>query len=605
MSKIYSTALIGVAACLSLLSTASIAQTATIAASHALSDHSLSGHSANSSAISSAPTANSFRDTAALAPIGTGLVSSADPRVSEAGREMLRKGGSATDAAMAMMLALSVVEPQSSGIGGGGLLLHHDAKTNRLQTIDGREKAPASADESLFLDDDGAPQGFFAAFQGGQSVGVPGNIRLMATAHANWGKLPWADLFQPAIKLAGEGFIVNDVLASRLDRLAQIWARFPDAQAIYWRDGRPMVAGDRVVNPALATLLSDVAKNGPDAFYTGPAGQAIVAAVAETEVNPVTLTLADLAAYEAKERAPVCGRYRGYKVCGMGPPSSGATTILQILGSIQRFDMAAMGKNDPRSWHVIAEAMQLAYADREKYLGDADFVNVPVNAMLDPAYLASRGALISIDSALGDYIAGTPQGAEPRTAGVSSEVAGTTHFVAVDADSNVVSMTSTVEGPFGSQLIASGFFLNNELTDFTFAPMRDGAPVANRVQPGKRPLSSMSPTIVYDANDKVVLAIGSAGGKRIIMHVTKALIGVLDFDLHVDEAIALPNIYFGGGSVIVEEGTFLADMREELAALGQPVVVRDITSKLNGAQRLEQGWLGAADPSSPGIALTQ
>ena len=546
-----------------------------------------------------------FRENAALAPADTGVVSSADPRVSEAGRDILRKGGSATDAAMAMMLALTVVEPQSSGIGGGGFLLHHDAATNRLQTIDGREKAPMSADESLFLDDDGKPQKFLDAFQGGQSVGVPGNIRLMARAHANWGKLPWADLFQPAIKLASDGFIVNDVLASRLQRVADLWGRFPDARAIYWNDGRPKKAGDRVVNPDLAKLLIDVATNGPDAFYTGLNGRNIVDEVSTTAVNPVKLTMEDLAAYEVKERAPVCGRYRGYKICGMGPPSSGATTVLQILGSLQNFDMGAMGKDDPRSWHVIAEAMQLAYADREKYLGDADFVNVPVNAMLDQAYLDTRGALISLEKSRTDYPAGTPKGSEPRTAAVSSEVAGTTHFVVVDKDGNVVSMTSTVEGPFGSQLIANGFFLNNELTDFTFAPMRDGAPVANRVQPGKRPLSSMSPTIVYDANDKVVLAIGSAGGKRIIMHVTKTLIGVLDFGLTVDEAIALPNIYFGGGAVVVEEGTFLADMKDALAAFGQPVVTSGIASKLNGAQRLESGWLGAADPSSPGVALAE
>lgn len=543
--------------------------------------------------------------TSATAQPGKGVVSSADPRATAAGQEMLRKGGSATDAAMAMMLALTVVEPQSSGIGGGGLLLHHDAATGELSTIDGRETAPASATDRLFVDANGKPLPFIEAFQGGRSVGVPGNIRLMALAHSKWGKLPWADLFAPAIRLADEGFVVNDALANALARLAPIWARFPDARSIYWNATSPKVTGDRVTNPALAELLRAVAKGGPDAFYTGKHGQALADAVSKASVNPVPMTMADLAAYQAKERPPVCSRYRGYKVCGMGPPSSGATTVQQILGMLQPHAIGAMGKDDPRTWHLIGEAMQLAYADREQYLGDADFVSVPVNGLLDPAYVASRAALIDPARALNRYEAGNPPGAEPRTAAVSSEVAGTTHFVAVDGAGNIVSMTSTVEGPFGSQLIANGYFLNNELTDFTFAPEKNGAPVANRVQPGKRPLSSMSPHIVYDALDRPVLAVGSAGGKRIIMHVTKALIGVIDFGLPAGDALALPNIYFGNGSLMVEGKTGLGGMNEALAAFGQPVVVTELGSKLNAVQFRQGTWTGYADPRSPGIALSQ
>lgn len=543
--------------------------------------------------------------TSATAQPGKGVVSSADPRATAAGQEILRKGGSAADAAMAMMLALTVVEPQSSGIGGGGLLLHHDAATGALSTIDGREMAPASASEKLLLGADGKPLPFIDAFQGGRSVGVPGNIRLMAMAHQKWGKLPWADLFAPAIRLADEGFVVNDALANALARLAPIWARFPDARAIYWNATGPKVTGDRVTNPALAELLRAVAKQGPDAFYSGKHGQALVDAVSKAPVNPVPMTLADLAAYQAKERPPVCSRYRGYKVCGMGPPSSGATTVQQILGMLQPHDISGMGASDPKTWHLIGEAMQLAYADREQYLGDADFVSVPVNGLLDPAYVASRAALIDPAKALSRYEAGTPPGAGPRTAAISSEVAGTTHFVAVDGAGNVVSMTSTVEGPFGSQLIANGYFLNNELTDFTFAPEKNGAKVANRVQPGKRPLSSMSPHIVYDAADRPVLAVGSAGGKRIIMHVTKALIGVIDFGLPAGEALALPNIYFGNGSLMVEGKTDLGGMNEALAAFGQPVVVSDLGSKLNAAQFDGKAWTGYADPRSPGIALAE
>jgi len=542
---------------------------------------------------------------AAVAEQGKGLVSAADPRAAAAGQEILRQGGSAADAAMAMMLALTVVEPQSSGIGGGGFLLYHDAASDRLETIDGREAAPASASPALFLDAEGKPMSFLDAFQGGHSVGVPGNIRLLAMTHAKWGKLEWAKLFAPAIRLAEDGYVVNDALAERLGQLAPLWARFPEARAIYWQDGRPKKAGERVTNPALAKLLRQVAEKGADAFYTGPAGDAIVNAVSNAAVAPVSFTRADLAGYRAKERTPVCGRYRGYKICGMGPPSSGATTVLQILGMLQGRDLGKLGKDSPAAWHLIGEAMQLAYADRERYLGDSDFVRVPLNGLLDPAYLAARGALIQADSALASYDAGTPPGAAPRTAAISGERSGTTHFVAVDGAGNIASMTSTVEGPFGSQLIANGFFLNNELTDFTFAPERDGAPVANRVKPGKRPLSSMSPTIVYDADDRPVLAIGSAGGKRIIMHVTKALIGYIDFGLPIDQAIALPNIYFGRGALLVEQDTPLAAMREALAGFGQPVVVTDLGSKLNAAEWRDGHWVGAADPRSPGVALAQ
>ena len=538
-------------------------------------------------------------------PAYKGVVSSADPRAAEAGQTILRKGGSAADAEMAMMLALTVVEPQSSGIGGGGFLLYHDSKTGRIATIDGRETAPSSADEKLFLGPDGKPVDFLSAFQGGHSVGIPGNIRLMAMAHEKWGKLPWADLFAPAIQLAEQGYVVTPVLQDRLARVKSLWTNFPEARAIYWQDGRPKQVGDTVRNPKLAALLRSVAAKGPDAFYTGENAAAIIDATGNARLNPVKITQADLSAYKAIPRDAVCMMYRVYKVCGMGPPSSGATTVLQILGTLRPFDMKALGKDSPESWHLISEAMQLAYADREKYLGDPAFVEVPVAGMLSDTYLAQRSALVKPGSALGTYEAGTPPGAERRTAAISHEVAGTTHFVAVDSEGNIASMTSTVEGPFGSQLVANGYILNNELTDFTFAPEKDGAPVANRVQPGKRPLSSMSPTIVYDASGKPVLALGSAGGKRIIMHVTKTLIGVLDFDLPLEQAIALPNIYFSGDAVLVENGTYLAALAPQLSKLGQTVVATDLDSKVNGAQWMGGRWMGAADLRSPGVALNE
>ena len=533
-----------------------------------------------------------------------GVTSSADPRVTDAGMEMLRQGGSAADAAMAMMLTLTVVEPQSSGIGGGGFLLYQDNAKGILSTINGRETAPAAATSDRFVGPDGKPLGFLEAFQGGRSVGVPGNVQLMAQAHQKWGKLPWATIFKPAIRLSQKGFIVNKTLESRLAAIQGLWPNFDEARTTYWRDGKPLKAGMTFKNPKLAATLALLAKKGPDAFYTGPIASQIVHAVTTSKLSPGDMTMTDLAQYRAKEQQAVCAPYRVYVVCGMAPPSSGATTVLQILGTLQRFDLKAMGKDSPQSWYLIGQAMQLAYADREKYLGDDAFVNVPVAGLLNPEYIKERSALIDPEKARADYPAGNPPGAAPRTAAISSEVAGTTHFTAVDKNGNIANMTSTIEGPFGSQLMAGGFFLNNELTDFTFAPEKDGAPVANRVVGGKRPLSSMAPTVVFDRDGRAVLALGSAGGKRIIMHVTKTLIGVIDFGLPLQQAIDLPNIYFGGGGLEVEQNSMLSAMADGLGKFGQKVRPVDLGSKVNGAQRIGNSWTGAADPRSEGTSAT-
>jgi gamma-glutamyltranspeptidase / glutathione hydrolase len=533
-----------------------------------------------------------------------GVTSSADPRVTDAGMEMLRQGGTAADAAMAMMLTLTVVEPQSSGIGGGGFLLYQDAAKGVLSTINGRETAPSAATPDRFVGPDGKALGFLQAFQGGRSVGVPGNVRLMAEAHKKWGKLAWAKLFKPAIRLAEKGFVVNKTLESRLQGIQPLWSNFDEAKSIYWVNGAPVKLGATFKNPKLAATLKLIAKKGPDAFYKGKIAGQIVNVVTTSKLSPGDMTMSDLAQYRAKEQQAVCAPYRVYVICGMGPPSSGATTVLQILGSLERFDLTATGQDNAQSWHLVAEAMRLAYADREKYLGDSDFVDVPVKGLLDPQYIKQRSALIDPKKARADYPAGNPPGAGARTAAISSEVAGTTHFTAVDANGSIANMTSTIEGPFGSQLIAGGFFLNNELTDFTFAPEKNGAPVANRVVAGKRPLSSMSPTIVFDRDGKAVLALGSAGGKRIIMHVTKTLIGVIDFGLPLDKAIALPNLYFGDGQIEVEQETSLAAMSGELAKYGQKVSPVDLGSKVNGAQLTSNGWVGASDPRSEGSSAT-
>jgi gamma-glutamyltranspeptidase/glutathione hydrolase len=534
-----------------------------------------------------------------------GAVTSADPRATEAGQAILRQGGSATDAAMTMMLALTVVEPQSSGIGGGGFLVHHDARAGKLETIDGRETAPAAATPRRFLGADGKPMGFREAVPGGRSVGVPGNIRLMALAHRKWGRLRWARLFTPAIRLAEDGFSATRALAGASANMAGNWADFPTIRALYTANGQPLAEGAMVRNPALAALLRKVAADGPDAFYTGDNARALVAAVNAGKGAPGDMTVADLAGYRARERAPVCSTYRVWRVCGMGPPSSGATTVLGILGMLERFDLKALGPNSPQSWHLIAEAMQLAYADREKYLADADFKAVPVAGLIDREYLRRRSGLISPLRALGAYAAGNPPGAPARTPAVQREVAGTTHFVAIDKQGNVATMTSTVEGPFGSQLVANGYVLNNELTDFTSAPERDGAPVANRVEGGKRPLSSMSPTIVYDAAGVPVFTVGAAGGKTIIMQVAKALIAHLDWGMSASQAIGEGLVYFGRDGVILEQGTAREAIRADLERLGHKVTVAKLGLKANAAQRTPGGWVGAADPRSVGTALRQ
>ena len=534
-----------------------------------------------------------------------GMVVSADPRASEAGQAMLRKGGSATDAAMAMMLALTVVEPESSGIGGGGFLLHHDGKSGLIDSVDGRETAPASATPSLFIDPDGKPMPFMAAFPGGKSVGVPGNVALMAKVHARWGKLPWADLFQPAIRLAEEGYAVNAYMFKRMTAVAPLWKDFPEARAIYWVDGAPAPVGTTIRNPALGAYLRRLAAEGPSAFYRGQNVDAVIKATGASPVNPVTIRPEDFARYEAKDRPPVCGHYRAFKICGMGPPASGGITILEMLGMLERFDLAKLGKDNPVSWHLIAEAMQLAYADRDTWLADRDFVAVPVAGLIDPAYLKQRSRLIDPARARASYEAGAPPGAAPRTRALSSEVVSTTNFIAADGTGDVVVMTSTVEGYFGSQLVANGYVLNNELTDFTFAPEKDGAPVANRVEPGKRPLSSMAPTIVYDAADKPVFVVGAAGGRTIIMQVLKAIIAHIDWGLSPADAVALGLITQGRDAVMIEQGSSAEAFKAPLEAMGHKVTVAPAAFKANAAVLTADGWTGAADPRAPGVALAE
>ncbi|HEX7876382.1 MAG TPA: gamma-glutamyltransferase [Sphingobium sp.] len=562
----------------------------------------LTGLLASLALVALSPVPAAAREPVAL----NAAVSAADPRAAAAGQEMLRQGGSATDAAIAMMLALNVVEPHNSGIGGGGFLMHHDGETGVLESIDGRETAPAAARPDRFMGADGKPLSFRDAWPGGYSVGVPGNLRLAWDAHRKWGKLPWPRLFEPAIRLAEQGFEVRQRLDTALRAVAPIWADFPEIQKYFWIDGAPAPIGATLKNPPLAALFRRIAAEGPNAFYHGDNARMVAAAVTSAPKNPVPMTETDLASYQAKPRKPVCGPYRAYTICGMGPASAGGITVLQILGMVERFPLAAWGKDDPRSWHVIGEAMRLAYADRDTWLGDPDFVRVPIAGLIDPAYLKRRSALIQMGRALGGYPPGTPPGAEARTAALPQPESGTSHFVAVDRNGDIASWTSTIESFFGSQLVANGVILNNELTDFSFTPEKNGAPVANRVEPGKRPLSSMSPTIVYDARGKPVFTIGAAGGRTIIMQVAKALIAHFDWGLSAQDSIALGLLFFNADGLVLEQGTALEGMKAPLEDWGHKVTIAPMGLKANAAERTADGhWIGAADPRSPGVSLQE
>ena len=533
------------------------------------------------------------------------MVSAADPRAAQAGAEMLRAGGTAVDAAIATLLALNVVEPQSSGIGGGGYLVYSE-RGGAPVTYDGRETAPAAATPDWFLVD-GQPMPFRDAQPGGKSVGVPGNLRMIAIAHKEHGKLAWAKLFEPAIRLARGGFKITPRLHNSLDKYRRTGALSAEARALFYAaDGSALPVGTVVRNTAFADFLERIAGQGADSFYVGPNAQAIVNAVDGSQHNPSKMTTGDLSTYDAKPQPPLCGEYRGYKICGMGPSSSGGITVFATLKQLERFNLSALGPQSPTAWHLIAESERLAYADRDKYVGDAEFVSVPLEGMADPAYLAGRSQLISPDKAMAHADAGAPPGAPALCPQAMQPERGTSHFVVVDQWGNVVSETSTIESSFGSGLMVNGYYLNNELTDFSFVPGENGCPVANRVQGGKRPRSSMSPTIVYGPDGMVRLALGAAGGSTIPAQVIKAIIGVIDFHLSAQQALALPMIYAPGDTVLLESGTFLEGMAPQFRSMGHQVaMLPPSTFKANAIERVGGRWAGAADPRSEGAAVAQ
>ncbi len=535
-----------------------------------------------------------------------GIVSAADPRAAAAGAEILRAGGSATDAAIATMLALGVVEPQSSGIGGGGFMVTASAG-GQVDSYDGREAAPAAATPQWFYRD-GRPMDHGEAVPGGRSVGVPGNLALAALAHGRHGHLPWARLFEPAIRLARDGFAMSPRLNASLALFKSIAAMDPAARALWFdAEGKPLAVGTTVRNPALAATLEHIAHEGPRAFYTGANAAAVVQHVTAAAVNPAPMALADLESYRARAPDPVCAPYRTWKVCSMGPPSAGGIVVLQALGMLQRFDMAALGPASPVAWHLMAEAERLAFADRDRFVADPGFVQVPVKGLLDPAYIAARSALIHEGSTLPVALPGAPAGASDAYAMAAPvDEHGTTHFVAVDAKGDVASYTSTVESGFGSGLIVNGYVLNNELTDFNIVPDSAGKPTANRVEPGKRPRSSMSPVVVFDSAGHIRIAAGAAGGVTIPVQVLRVLIGTLDWGLDARAAIGLGVVMpIPGERIAVEAGSNLEPMVPALTALGQgQIVVFPMRLKANAVEHTATGWHGAADPRSEGASVS-
>ena len=541
---------------------------------------------------------------AAQCALAQPMVSAADPRAAAAGVEMLNKGGTAADAAIAMMLALGVVEPGHSGIGGGGFLVYQDAHTGKLTSYDAREAAPAAADGRWFYGADGKPMTQWQAIPGGRSVGVPGELRLMGAIHADHGKLPWQQLFEPATKLARDGWAISPRFNNFLTRMPatgffNAWAK----AYLYDPDGRAKAVGTVVKNPELAAFMETIARRGPDYFYVGPPAQTLVATVNGAARNPSKMTTGDLASYRVRERPAVCGAYRGYRICGAGPPSSGTTIVLLILKQLERFDMAGLGKASPVAWHLFAESSRLAYADRDRWLADPDYVQVPVAGLLAADYIAARSALISADRTMASVNAGTPAGAPRFKPAEAQPEHGTSSLTVVDRWGNIAEATVTIESVFGSGQSMNGLFLNNQLTDFNLAPDRDGLLTANRVEGGKRPRSSMSPLIVYDPSGKIRLSIGAAGGSTIIAQVAKALVAVIDWKLTAQDAISLGLLYAPGPGGAAEKGTQLEAMLPALAALGETLSVAPLGLKANAIEWRDGNWVGAADPRSEGVSM--
>ena len=532
------------------------------------------------------------------------MVSVANPHAAAAGARVLSEGGTAADAMVAVQAVLGLVEPQSSGIGGGAFLVWYDGKSGETTTLDGRETAPLAATPRLFQNEKGERLKFWDAVVGGRSVGVPGTPALMEAAHKKWGQNTWNSLFSEAIDLAENGFAVSPRLAALVARDAERLGRFSDTAEYFFPNEQPLVEGDLLTNPAYADVMRRIANDGAKVIYSGDIARAIVDTVRGAEKNPGVLSLTDLQIYKVKERPAVCAPFRGHQVCGMGPPSSGALTVGQILGLLNQFPPGS--SNDPQTLRLIGDASRLAFADRGRYMADSDFVPMPTQGLLAQDYLSERAKLLNGPDALTEAVPGNPEYSHASlwADDVSLELPSTSHISIVDHFGNALSMTTTIENSFGSRLMTHGFLLNNELTDFSFSSHRNGVPIANRVEPGKRPRSSMSPTIILK-DGRPTLVIGSPGGSRIIGYVAEAIVAHIDWGMNVQAAVSIPHAINRFGTYDLEKGTSLEAMVAPLEELGYKVNLRSLNSGLHAISIGENGLFGGADPRREGIAIGQ
>jgi gamma-glutamyltranspeptidase/glutathione hydrolase len=532
------------------------------------------------------------------------MIVAANPHAASAGARVLARGGTAADAVVATQAVLGLVEPQSSGLGGGAFLIWYDSASGNLVTLDGRETAPRDVTPRLFQDADGQPLKFFDAVVGGRSVGTPGTVRLLEVAQRRWGRLNWATLFDDAVHLAEDGFAVSPRLAGLIARDAERLARFEPTRVYFLPGGVPLTAGTTLENAAYATTLRTLATEGAYTFYRGAIARDIAATVQDAPGNPGTLTQRDLADYRVREREAVCIEYRAHDVCGMGPPSSGAIAVGQILGLLEPFDLRTKGPGDADTWRLIGDASRLAFADRGRYVADSDYVPVPTKGLLSRDYLDERAKLIAAGPALQSVAPGAPEfdHAMLFADDESIELPSTSHISIVDSYGNALSMTTTIENAFGSRLMVRGFLLNNELTDFSFRTHADGRPIANRVEPGKRPRSSMAPTIVLK-DGLPAFVLGSPGGSRIIGYVAQTVIGLIDWGMDAQAAVAMPHLVNRFGTYDLEKGTTAEDRQSALAGLGYETNVRDLNSGLHVIAIGARGLEGGADPRREGVAI--
>ncbi len=554
--------------------------------------------------LAPAPEAATGRISKATATAQRFMVAAANPLAAAAGRDILRAGGSAVDAAIAVQLVLNLVEPQSSGLGGGAFLVHWDEAARRVITLDGRETAPAAAKPDRFIGKDGKPMRFVDAVVGGRSVGVPGTPKLLEEAHRRWGKLPWAQVLAPAIKLAEDGFAISPRLNGLLSGEKNLAKDARAAAYFYEADGQAKAVGTILRNPAFAATLRALAERGASAFYEGEIARDIVATVTGHATNPGDMTAADLAAYRVEEREPVCGAYRVWRLCGMGPPSSGAVAVQQMLGILETRDLSRMGSGAEAA-HWFSEAGRLAFADRNLYLADPAFIGIPLPGLIDRDYIRARAGLISPERSMGRARAGEPPNKRAQLLAPSEGIEnGTSHISVVDGQGNAVSMTTTIEDGFGARLMtAGGFLLNNELTDFSFLPEEDGKPVANRVEPGKRPRSSMAPTLVFDAFGRLYAVVGSPGGSQIIGYVARTLVALLDWKMDPQAAVDLGNFGSRNGPTELEKGTEAEAWKAALEAKGHEIRLVEMTSGIQAIVKTPEGFVGGADGRREGVAI--